>query len=144
MNKVSLSDDNQTDIIGAVNTTSRYIDGILNIYNVYFDHMDSQIYPSKLELNKAGPSNTGAAFTDLHLSISNDIVSTKISDKRDDFEFASFPFLDLCTVDVHRSTSYVLHSSELLKHPAILLASTRAIHFNSEFSLTRLLVSYTS
>ena len=131
MNKVSLSDDKQTDIIGAVNTTSRYIDGILNIYNVYFDHMDSQIYPSKLELNKAGPSNTEAAFTDLHLSIS-------------DFEFASFPFLDLCTVDVHRSTSYVLHSSELLKHPAILLASTRAIHFYSEFSLTRLLVSYTS
>ena len=30
---------------------------------------------------------TEAAFYDLHLSISNDIVSTKIYDKRDDFDF---------------------------------------------------------
>ena len=36
------------------------------------------------------------AFLDLHLSISNDIVSTKIYDKRDDFDFeiVNFPFLD--------------------------------------------------
>ena len=39
---------------------------------------------------------------DLHLSISNDIVSTKIYDKRDDFEIVNFPFLD---GDVPRSTS---------------------------------------
>ena len=32
----------------------------------------------------------------MHLSISNDIVSTKINDKRDDFDFetVNFPFLD--------------------------------------------------
>ena len=41
----------------------------------------------------------------MHLSISNDIVSTKINDKRDDFDFeiVNFPFLD---GDVPRSTSY--------------------------------------
>ena len=42
---------------------------------------------------------------DLHLSISNDIVSTKMYDKRDDFDFeiVNFPFLD---GDVPCTTSY--------------------------------------
>ena len=83
---VSLSDYMQADIIDASNTTSRYLDDILNLNNVYFDKMVSQIYPSVLQLNKANTSVTEAAFLDLHLSISNDIVSTKIYDKRDDFD----------------------------------------------------------
>ena len=49
--------------------------------------MLSQISPSELQLNKANTSDTEAAFLYLHLSISNDIVSTKIYDKRDDFDF---------------------------------------------------------
>ena len=59
----------------------------MNIINVYFDNIISQIYPSELQLNKANTYDTKAAFLDLHLSISNDIVSTKINDKRDDFDF---------------------------------------------------------
>ena len=39
------------DLIDAFNTTSRYLDAILNINNVYFDNMVSQIYPSELKLN---------------------------------------------------------------------------------------------
>ena len=83
---MSLSDDKQADIIDAFNTTSRYLDDILNINNVYFDTMVSQIYPSELQLNKANTSDTKAAFLNLHLSISNDIVSTKIYNKRDDLD----------------------------------------------------------
>ena len=87
---MSLYDDKQADIIDAFNTKSTYLDDILNINNVYFDNMFSQIYTSELQLNKA---NTEAACLDLHLSISNDIVSTKIYDKRDDFDFevVNFP-----------------------------------------------------
>ena len=70
------------------------MDDILNIDNVYFDNMVSQIYPSELQLNKANTSDTEAKFLDLHLSISNDIVSTKIYDKRDDFDF-DLTFLNL-------------------------------------------------
>ena len=80
---MSLSDDKQADFIDAFNTTSRYLDDILNINNDYLDNMVSQIYPSELQLNKANTSDTKAAFLDLYLSISNDIVSTKIYDKRD-------------------------------------------------------------
>ena len=90
---MSLSDDNQAGVIDAFNTTSRYLDDMLNINNDYFDNMVSQIYPSELQLNKAHTSDTEDSFLDLHLSISNDIVSTKICDKCDDFDFeiVNFP-----------------------------------------------------
>ena len=42
---LSLSDDNQTDIIEAFNSTSRYSDGLLNIDIPYFEQMVGQIYP---------------------------------------------------------------------------------------------------
>ena len=50
----------------------------------------------------------------MHLSISNDIVSTKIYDKRDDFDFeiVNFPFLD---GDVPSSTSYGAYISQLIR-----------------------------
>ena len=78
---MSLSDDKQADIIDAFKTTSRYLDDILDINNMYFDPMVSHIYPSKLQRNKANTSDTKATFLELRLSISNDIVSTKIYDK---------------------------------------------------------------
>ena len=64
---MSLSDDKQADVIDAFNTTSRYLDDILNINDVYFDNIVSQINPSELQLNKANTSDTKAAFLDLHL-----------------------------------------------------------------------------
>ena len=97
----------------AFNTSTRYLDDILNIYNVYFDNMISQIYSSELQHNKASTSDTEAAFLNLHLSISNDIISTKIYDKHDnfDFEIVNFPFSD---GDVPRSTSYGVYISQLI------------------------------
>ena len=55
---MSLSDNKQSDTIDDFNTTSRCLDDILNINNVYFDNMVSQIYPSELQLNKANTSDT--------------------------------------------------------------------------------------
>ena len=49
--------------------------------------MVGQIYPTELQLNKANSSDTEAQFLDLKLSITNGIVSSKIYDKRDDFNF---------------------------------------------------------
>ena len=48
--------------------------------------MVSQIYPAELQLNKANTSDTETSLLDLHLSISNDTVSTKMYDKRDDVD----------------------------------------------------------
>ena len=76
--------------------------------------MVNRIYPPELQLNKANTSDTEAPFLDLHLSISNEFVSSKIYDKRDDFDFdiVNFPFLD---DDVPRSTSYGVYISQLIR-----------------------------
>ena len=77
---LSLSDNNQADIIEAFNSTSRYLDALLNIDNPYFEQMVSQIYPTELQLNKTNFSDTEVPFLDLNLSITNGIVSSKIYD----------------------------------------------------------------
>ena len=56
----SLSGDNEADIIEAFNSTSRYLDDLLNIDNPYFEGMVNQIYPPELQLNKANTSETEA------------------------------------------------------------------------------------
>ena len=93
---LSLSDNSQADIIEVFNSTSRYLDDLLNIDNPYFEQMVGQIYPTELQFNKANSSDTEAPFLDLALSITNGIVSSKNYDKRDDsnFEIVNFPFLD--------------------------------------------------
>ena len=60
---------NQADIIKAFNSTSRYLDDLLNIDNPYFEEMVNQIYPPELQLNKANTSDTEAPFLDLHLYV---------------------------------------------------------------------------
>ena len=76
--------------------------------------MVNQIYPSELQLNKANTSDTEAPFLDLHLSICNGFVSSKIYDKRDDFDFdiVNFPFLD---GDVPRRPFYGVYISKLIR-----------------------------
>ena len=74
----------------------RYLDDLLNTDHIYFDQMVDRIYPTEIQLNRANSSDTEAPFLDLNLCISNGTVSTKIYDKRDDFDFdiVNFPFLD--------------------------------------------------
>ena len=68
-------------------------------------NMVSPIYPSELQRNKTVISLIPSRVFRLDLFIYNGIVSTKIYNKRDDFDFeiVNFPFLD---GDVPRSTSY--------------------------------------
>ena len=92
----SLSDDKQADIIEAFNSTSRYLDDLLNIGNPYFEGMVNQIYPPELQLNKANTSDTEAPF----------------------FGFTSiyFPFLD---DDVPRRPSYGVYISQLIRFASV-------------------------
>ena len=80
-----------------------------------------------VELNKANASDKEATFLDLHLSISNEFVSTKIYDKRDDYDFeiVNVPFLD---GDVPRSTSYGVYIAQLIRFAR---ASSYVTDFNT-------------
>ena len=73
----SLTKEKRYDLIDAFNSTSRYLDDLLNIDNIHFELLVHRIYPAELQLNKANASDTEAAFLDLNLSIYNDTVSTK-------------------------------------------------------------------
>ena len=116
----SLPDNNQTDIIEALNSTSRYLDDLLNIDKPYFKQMVGQIYATELQLNKTNSSDTEAPFLVLNLSITKGIVSSKIYDKRDDFIFqiVNFTFLDR---DVPRSPSYGVYISQIIRFARLVL-----------------------
>ena len=103
---LSLSDNNQTDIIGVFN--------LLKIDNPYFEQMVDQIYPTELQLNRKNSSETEALVLDLNLLITNGIVSSKIYDALDDFNFeiVNFPFLD---GNVPRSPSYGVYISQFIR-----------------------------
>ena len=109
-----LSSDKQADVIKVFNSTSRYLDDLLNIDNPYFEGMVNQIYPSELQPNKANTSDTEDSFLGLHLSTFNGFVSSKIYDKRDDFDFdiVNFPFLD---GDVQHRPAYGVYISQLIR-----------------------------
>ena len=84
----SLNHGNQADVIEAFNSTSRYLDDLLNIDNPYFEGMVNQIYPPELQLNKA--------------NISDDF----------DFDIVNFTFLD---GDVPRRASYGVYITQPIR-----------------------------
>ena len=91
--------------------------------------MVHRLYPAKLHLNKANASDTEAAFLDLNISIHNDIVSAKIYDKRDDFNFdiVNFPFLD---GDAPQRLSNGVYISQLIRFAR---ASSHVTDFNNRY-----------
>ena len=80
----------------------------------FYSDLVVQIYPTELKINKTNSSGTEAPFLNLNLSITNGIVSSKIYDKRDDFNFeiVNFPFL---VGDVLWSPSYGVYISQLIR-----------------------------
>ena len=110
---------------------SRYLDDILNINNVYFDNIVSQIYPSELQLNKVNTSDTEAAFLTCiclflmiwflpKFMINGSTLISKLS---------IFPFID---GDVPRSTSYGVYISQLIHFAT---ASSYVTDFNTRYKL---------
>ena len=105
---------NQADVVEAFNSTSRYLDDLLNIDKPHFAQMVSQIYPTDFQLNKANPSDTEAPFFRIRLvhykwhSFNQNLCI------RDDFifEIVNFPFLD---GDVPRSPSYGVYILQLIR-----------------------------
>ena len=133
----SLTKEKRYDLIDAFNSISKYLDDLLSIDNIHFEHMVHSRYPAEIQLNKANTSDTEAAFLDLNLSIHNDIVSTKIYDKPDDFNFeiVNFPFLD---GDVPHRPSYGVYISQLNRFAR---ASSHVTAFNNRnnFLIAKLL-----
>ena len=133
--------ENQANIIESFNSTSRYLDDLLNIDNEYFEQMVDTVNPKELRLNTPKTSDTEAPFLDLNLSISYDIISIKIYDKRDDFVLILYCFIYLFIFifyfffifhfldgDAPRATSYGIYISQLFLFAR---ASSQVLYFNN-------------
>ena len=135
---MSNSDNNQAYVNEAFNSTSRYLDDLLNIDDPHFEPMVGRIYPTELQLNKANSVDTEAPFLDFDLSITKGIVSSKIYDKRDDFNFeiVNFPFLD---VAVPRSSLDGVYISQLNIRFARVCSYVSDYHNRNQFLTAKLL-----
>ena len=70
------------------NFTYRYIDDILSINNSRFAEFLPLIYPPELEVKETTDTASSASFLDIYLEFDDSgQLSTKIYDKRDDFNF---------------------------------------------------------
>ena len=103
----------QADVIEAFNSTSMYLDDLLSIHNPYCEGMVNQMYPPELQLNKANSTDTEAPFLNLHRSIANRFVSSKIYDKHDDFDS------DVLDGDVPLRASYGVYISQLIRFASL-------------------------
>ena len=119
----SLTEEKQYAMIDAFNSSSRNLDDLPNIDNIYFEQMVHRIYPAELHLNKANASDNEAAFLDLNLSNHNETVSTKIYDKRDDFDFdiVNFPFLVAMSLGVRLMVYIYLNLFAFQEHLHMLM-----------------------
>ena len=111
---LSLSEDGQSGVVEAFGSASRCLGGLLGIGSGFCGGVVGRVCHSGLRLGRASVSGAGASFLDLHLSVLDGFVNTKIYDKRDDFHFdiVNFPFLD---GDVLRSASCGVCVSQLVR-----------------------------
>ena len=100
-----LSSDNQAEVIKAFNSTSRYLDDLLTLTILILKEWSTNFIYLNCNLIRLILQIPRPPFVDLHLSISNGYVSSKIYDKRDDFDFdiVNFPFLDARPKAIHFS-----------------------------------------
>jgi hypothetical protein len=92
----------------AFNFTYRYIDDILSINNSRFAEFLPLIYPSELEVKDTTDTASSASFLGLYLEFDESgQLTTKIYDKRDDFNFKIINFLNMRS-NIPASPAYAL------------------------------------
>ena len=98
------------------NFTFRYIDDVLSLNNSKFGDYVDFIYPEELEIKDTTDSSNSASYLDIMLSIDKDQhLTTKIYDKRDDFDFSIVNFPFLCS-NIPRSPAYGVFISQLIRY----------------------------
>ena len=98
------------------NLCYRYIDDLIFFNNKKFLDYLKEIYPSQLTVEKAKKSDHLADYLDLTFIIdSGGKLSTRLYDKRDDFDFhiVNFPFL---SSNIPSGPSYGVYNSQLIRY----------------------------
>ena len=123
---ISLSDDKPTDNIDAINTTSRYLDDILNINTVYFGRVVGRICPSELQLNGINASDARARFWTCICQFLKKLFLPKfmINVTTLVLRLSVSPLWMVMFLDLHHVESVYFDSFVLLEHQGVLLTST--------------------
>ena len=110
----------QSEVIEVFSSTSRYLDDLLNIDNVYFDGLIGQICPSEIYLNKANSSETESPFFGC--------LEWKHYNKRDNFdlEIVTFSYLD---GDGPHRAAYSVYISQVIRFDSV---SSHFTDFNTQ------------
>ena len=110
----------------AFNFTYRYIDDVLSINNSRFAECFPLIFPPELEIKETIYTVSSALFLDVYLDLDDSgQLSTKIYDKRDDFNFKIINFPNMCS-HIPASPAYGVYISQLIRY-------ARASSNNSDF-----------
>jgi len=110
---------NQSKLARKFNLTFRYIDDLLIINNPDIQDYIRYIYPPELEIKETTISDSEVSYLDLHLSLLNGSVISKVYDKRDgkrdgfDFEIISFPHL---VSNIPATPAYGVYTSQLIRY----------------------------
>jgi hypothetical protein len=100
----------------AFNFTYKYIDDVLSINNPRFAEFVPLIYPPELEIKETTDRASFASCLDLYLEFDDSgQLSTKIYDKRDDFNFIIINFPNMCS-NIPVSPAYGVYISQLIRY----------------------------
>ena len=101
----------------AFNFTYSYIDDVLSINNSRFAEFLPLIYPPELEVKETTDTASSASFLDLYLEFDDSgQISTKIYDKRDDFNFKIINFPNNMCRNIPASPAYGVYISQLIHY----------------------------
>ena len=102
--------------VKAFNFTYRYIDDVLSINKYRFAEFLPLIYPPELEVKEITDTASSASFLDLYLIFDDSgQLSTKIYDKRDDFNLKILNFPNMCS-NIPVSPACGVYISQLIRY----------------------------
>ena len=95
--------------------TFRYIDGVLSLKNIKFAEYLEFIYPRELEIKETTETAASSSYLDCYLYIDNGKLTTRLYDKRDDFNFpiVNFPFL---SSNIPSALAFGVSVSQLIRY----------------------------
>ena len=97
------------------NFTYRYIDDVLSLKNTKFAEYLEFIYPHELEIKETTETAASSLYFECYLYIDNGKLTTRLYDKRDDFNFpiVNFPLL---SSNIPSVPTYGVYVSQLIRY----------------------------
>ena len=97
------------------NFTYRYIDDVLSLKNTKFAEYLEFIYPRELEIKETMETAASSSYLNCYLYIDNGKLTTRLYDKRDDFNFPIVNFLFLSS-NIPSAPAYGVYVSQLIRY----------------------------